>query len=181
MIVINKDNYIFQLKEKDSEALKYVINEYSNLIFKVAYSLLNNRELSKECLNDVYMKIWNNSNRFNGEEAKFKNWICTITKYTAIDKLRKEEKHSKNVNLDSIDSKVGNLVEDIYEGNESVEIIQREVNNMEEIDREIFVRRFYNGEKIKDIANCLGISDNAVNLRILRGRKRLSESLKGVS
>ena len=49
---------------------------------------------------------------------------------------------------------------------------------MDKIDREIFIRRFYYGEKIRVISEKLGMTDNAINLRILRGRKRLSEKIR---
>lgn len=176
-MVIDKGKYISELKSKNIEALNYIIDKYSNLIFKVAYSVLKDRELSKECLNDVYMKIWNNSDRFNREEEKFKNWICTIAKYTAIDMLRKEKKHCDNLELDNNQITCEESVENDFENSENVRIIQREINSMNKKDREIFVRRFYRCEKIKDIAIKMGLSENAVNLRILRGRKRLSESI----
>ena len=100
MAEINKENYIKALREKNIEALDFIMDTYSNLIFKVAYKVLNRRELSEECINDVFLKVWNNIDRFNKEDDKFKNWICTITKYTAIDMLRMEKKHSNNLSIE---------------------------------------------------------------------------------
>ena len=45
-------------------------------------------------------------------------------------------------------------------------------------DKEIFIRRFYYGEKIKEISKSLGISENAVNIRILRGRKNVERKVR---
>ncbi|MNP80395.1 RNA polymerase factor sigma-70 [compost metagenome] len=44
---------------------------------------------------------------------------------------------------------------------------------MEEVSKEIFLRRFFMDEAIKDIAEKLEISVSAVSNRILRGRKKL--------
>ncbi|WP_242862437.1 sigma factor [Clostridium massiliamazoniense] len=63
--------FIKELKKKDPKALDYLVDNYSNLIFKIANGILNDRELSKECVNDVILKIWNNSKSFNREENKF--------------------------------------------------------------------------------------------------------------
>lgn len=179
MITITQDNYILELKKRNIDALNFIIDKYSNLAFKVAYSVLNRRELSEECINDVFMKVWNNIDKFNFEEEKFKNWICTIAKYTAIDILRREKKHDSNINIDEINIQEGILVDSKYEKDEELKIIQEEINKMDLIDREILTRRFYNGEKIKEISKVLDMTENAVNLRILRGRKRLSDKLKG--
>ncbi len=178
MAEINKDNYIKALREKNIEALDFIMDTYSNLIFKVAYKVLNKRELSEECINDVFLKVWNNIDRFNKEDDKFKNWICTITKYTAIDMLRMEKKHSNNLSIEEevINSK-SELEKDFQNDNDLL-IIKNEINSMDKIDREIFIRRFYYGEKIRVISEKLGMTDNAINLRILRGRKRLSEKIR---
>lgn len=87
-----RDNdLIKQLKKKNPKALDYIFNKYGNLIFKVSYSILNNRTLSEECVNDVLLKIWNNIDSFNKSDEKFKAWIIVMTKYTSIDMLRKEK------------------------------------------------------------------------------------------
>lgn len=177
MAEINKDNYIKALREKNIEALDFIMDTYSNLIFKVAYKVLNKRELSEECINDVFLKVWNNIDRFNKEDDKFKNWICTITKYTAIDMLRMEKKHSNNLSIEEVINSKSELEKDFQNDNDLL-IIKNEINSMDKIDREIFIRRFYYGEKIRVISEKLGMTDNAINLRILRGRKRLSEKIR---
>lgn len=178
MAEINKDNYIKALREKNIEALDFIMDTYSNLIFKVAYKVLNKRELSEECINDVFLKVWNNIDRFNKEDDKFKNWICTITKYTAIDMLRSEKKHSNNLSIEEEVLNSKSELEKDFQNDNDLLIIKNEINSMDKIDREIFIRRFYYGEKIKVISEKLGMTDNAINLRILRGRKRLSEKIR---
>ena len=167
--MINSKSYITYLKSKKLEALDYIIDKYSNLMFKVAYSVLNNRELSNECINDAYLKIWSCASDFEGNEDNFRNWICTITKYRAIDMLRKEEKHKENFNIDDLEQKV--FISS--DKNEDVMIVKDVINSMDDTDREIFVRRFFYEEKISDIARVMNMSENAINLRILRGKKRV--------
>lgn len=176
--MINETNYIKELKNKNIEALEYIADKYSNLLFKVAYSILNNREYSKEVVNDSLMKIWNNGDSFTSEDERFKNWMCTITKYTAIDRLRKESKHEECVEIkESLKDKTL-LVEDNTLLNEELETIRTAIDSMKSVDKEIFIRRFYGGETVKEISKILKITENAVSLRILRGRKKISESLE---
>lgn len=177
MAKVCKENYLKALRDENIEGLNYIIDTYSNLIFKVAYRVLNNRELSEECINDVFMKVWNNFKKFEGEEGKFKNWICTITKYTAIDMLRREEKHNNNLNIEDKVLQNNDVVEKDFENNNDLLIIKNEIDGMDIIDREIFIRRFYYGEKIKEIAKRNNMTENAITLRILRGRKKLSEKI----
>ena len=54
--MVNKDNFILKLKKKDLIALDYLVDNYSYLVLKVSYSVLNNLDLSEECTNDVMLR-----------------------------------------------------------------------------------------------------------------------------
>lgn len=78
------------------EALNSLIEVYGNLIYRASYKILNNKELSEECLNLTLLKIWEYINKFKGDEHLFKNWIFTVSKRTAIDIQIKEENYINN-------------------------------------------------------------------------------------
>lgn len=175
---MKKEDFLRELKKHNPKALDYVFSEYGNLIFKVAYSVLNNRQLSEECVNDVLLKIWNNINSFNRDEGKFKSWIIIMTKYTAIDRLRKEKKHDNVIELSNYD-KEDNGIEECLEKKELREELLKEINKFDESNKEIFLRRFFLDYSVKDISKVIGISENAVSTRIKRGREKLITKLKG--
>lgn len=169
-------NFIKQLKKHNPKALDYVFEHYSNLIFKVAYSVLNNRELSEECVNDSLLKIWNSIDSFKSDDSKFKAWIIVLTKYTAIDLLRKERKHSNVTNLDFYD-KEDEGIELLIEHKETKEELLKEINNFDKDNKEIFIKRFFLHYSIKDISKATGISENAISNRIRRCRLKLIQTL----
>lgn len=174
---MEENNFISQLKKKNPKALDYVFENYGNLIFKVAYSVLNNRELSEECVNDVLLKIWNNIDSFNKGDEKFKAWIIVMTKYTSIDMLRKEKKHDNVITLDSYE-KEDNSLESFLENKETKENILSMIKTFDKENREIFIKRFFLNYSIKEISKSIGISENAISNRIRRGKFKLSEFLK---
>lgn len=177
--MINKENFLRQLKNKDTKALDYVIDNYSNTIFKVAYGVLNNRQLSEECVNDVLLKVWDNIHLFNKEEEKFYPWILALSKYTAIDILRKEVRHSKTLDISDINvSEEICLATKIY-NKEKLNKVTEEINSMKNIDKEIFLRKFYLEETSEEICKKMGRSNKFINLRIFRGRNKLKAKFMG--
>ena len=56
--MVNSNNFIMELKKRNPQALEYVIDNFGNLVYKIAYGYLNSNELSEECLNDVLLKVW---------------------------------------------------------------------------------------------------------------------------
>lgn len=87
--MIDKNNFIYELKMRNEDALNFIIDYYGDLLFQISYKYLNSSELSKECINDVLLKIWVSIDQYNPEKNNFSTWISSITKYTAIDILKK--------------------------------------------------------------------------------------------
>lgn len=179
---MNESNLIDELKKKNQEALTEVLNIYGKQIYSVAYMELKSHTLSEECLNEVLIKVWVNIDRYNYERSQFKNWILTIAKYTAIDILRKEKKHFtvKNDEAEDIEDGTGiNAIEDKVLTLEEVKKVHETINSFSKIDRCIFLDRFFVGKEVKEIAKELGVTPNAVSIRINKGRKKLRELLRG--
>lgn len=111
----NKKNYISRLKKGKEDALEFIVDLYlpivKGVIYKVLYNL-KNEGIVEECINDVFLSVWNNIDKFKGEEEDFKKWICSIAKFKAIDYYRKEVKKSEVILEDAI-LEDKNLVEDL--------------------------------------------------------------------
>lgn len=99
--MIDDLNFVKELKNKNQEALLYVLDTYGNLIYRIAYTNTNSKTLSEECVNDVLLKVWHCIDSFNYPDNKFKNWIASIAKHTSIDLIRKEKHHLNTINDDN--------------------------------------------------------------------------------
>lgn len=170
---INQSNLVSELKNKNTKALDYLTDHYGNLLMKVAYSVLKDREKSLECVNDSLFKIWNNIEYFTSEDSKFATWIIVITKRTAIDELRKAKKLKDHLPLEDFITSDALDITKILEDKEFRKSLLNKINSMEKINKEIFLRRFFLEEPISDIAKRLNLSVSSISNRILRGKKKL--------
>lgn len=175
--MINKENFIQELKQGNMDALDYVLDNYSNLIYRVAFKVLNNKELSEECLNTVLLKIWEKANTYDEKESKFESWIFSIAKFCAIDLLRKEVRHFNTCEIGDRDFDSQDNIESTVEVKDDLNRVLKGIEDLGDPDREIFIKRFMMNLKVKDIALALGMTEKAVSLRILRGRKKLKTML----
>lgn len=64
---MKQKDFLKELRRHNPKALDYVFDTYGNLIFKVAYSVLNNRELSEECVNVSFLPYYKFLDGHNGE------------------------------------------------------------------------------------------------------------------
>ncbi|WP_411167871.1 sigma-70 family RNA polymerase sigma factor [Clostridium sp. MB05] len=154
--MIDSENFISFLKKRDVAALDYVIDTYSKKIFSVAYGILNNSELSEECLNDVLLKIWDNIKYFNIEKEKFYLWIIAITKNTAIDIRRKEIRHLNKLNIENIVISEEHSFDKEIDNKEKLKAVTKEIKSMNGVDKEIFLHKFYLDQSSKKISEKMG-------------------------
>lgn len=171
--MIDKTNFINHLKTKDPEAINYILNNYGNLIYKISYMNLNSKELSEECVNDVLLKVWNSIDNFNYPDDKFKNWIAAISKYTSIDLLRKEKKYFNNVSDGNISISSSEDIEGQVITEEGLKEVIENLEYLKEIDKNIFIQRFFNDKSLKEIGAMYNMTPSSVGLRIIRARQKL--------
>lgn len=90
------------LKAGDKKALTLLYDNYSNALFGVAYKITNDEALAKDALQESYIKIWKNSDKYDPKKAKLFTWLYRITRNTAIDKLRSfNNRNSKEVQIEN--------------------------------------------------------------------------------
>lgn len=177
---INEGNYIKELKRGKEDALNYVVDIYLPLVKGITYKILNqfgDNGLVEECINDIFVSIWKNAKKFDGDKNSFKSWIAKISKYKAIDYYRKR---IKQVELSKSDVDLGNkyYIEDRIESLESKEELIKLINTLEKIDKDIFLMKFFQGMTSKKIGDIKGLSETAINNRIYRCRKKLKDKIE---
>lgn len=175
-------NFIKRLKKKKEDALEYIIDAYMPLVKTIATKILHNQNRLDvdECINDVFLTVWQNVNQFKGEPEDFKKWIGMITKYKAIDRYRQAEKLNAREHQDE------SLLEKSSTPGTDISILRREEKNellaaisqLEELDRDIFIMKYYLDLTNIEIADQLTLSKAAVDNRLYRGKKKLASNVK---
>ncbi|MFD3157182.1 sigma-70 family RNA polymerase sigma factor [Haloimpatiens sp. FM7330] len=176
---INENNFLIELKKKNPKALEYTISIYANLVFKVVINILgtNNMESAKECVNDVYLLIWDKINLYNPEKSSFKNWLLAISKYKAIDFKRSISKNNINVPLENqLLYDELNIEDEIITKEKKKELFEL-LNSLNKKDKEIFIRKYFLDENIESIAKSLSSSKGAIYNRLWRGKHTLANKL----
>lgn len=172
----NEGNFIRRLQRQKEDALEFIIDTYLPLIKGVTYKVLSplgNDGIIEECINDIFLSIWHHADKFNGETADFRKWICAIAKFKAIDYYRKASKKMEFTAADVREARHGMSAEDELIMREDKRELVHFINLLEPVDRNIFVMKFFLGLNTEDICRKLGLTRASVDNRIYRGKKRL--------
>lgn len=160
------------IKKKKEKGMEILIDNYRGIITAVVrrhLGVLTNYE--EECVDDVLISIWDNIKSFDKSKNTFKNWICAVSKYKAID--YKKKYISKIEHMD--------LSQEIYYIDQELlkTEIEEEVNDLlsylNESDRRLFEDHYLKGEPLEEIAIKNNTKVSNLYNRLSRGRKRIRE------
>ncbi|MGY5268604.1 sigma-70 family RNA polymerase sigma factor [Paraclostridium bifermentans] len=170
-----KDKLIIKyIKKKNQKGMEILIDQYNGLITSVIrYHLGSLINYEEECVSDTLLAIWDNVEGFDQDKNTFKNWICAIAKYKAIDYKRK---YLNKIEISDLDE------QNYYIDKNLLKIeIQEELNEtlkfLSEEDKEIFRRYYLNDESVIDIANDKKLAISSVHSKLSRGKAKIRKSL----
>lgn len=177
---INESNFIKELRKSNQNALDYLMDQYGALIKSIVMKVLwiyRDEFMVDECISDILIAIWNNIDKYDETKGSFKNWICTIARYKAVDTYRK---HKSSVDSEDIPDNLNPIMaaEDEYLIQNDKKVLLKLIDEMDEPDRTIFVMKFFLGESTKKIGETVNLTVGAVNTRISRGREKLKQAYK---
>lgn len=173
------DEEIYSLiKSKNDKGMELLINEYAPLIKAIVRKhLYNLPQYHEECVNDVYLGIWNNIVSFNKEKNILKNWIAAISKYKAIDYKRKYLKTLEYIDISEIEVESDFTIEKEALKNELDCEWEELLKNLNILDRQIFIKLFVKEESIKRVSEEFNIKPSVIYNRISRGKNKLRSLL----
>lgn len=128
------------------------------------------RDLSQE----VFIKVWDNLDAFR-QESSIVTWIYRITVNTCLGKLRKNRKKIKNFNIDEIQEPLENKSE--LKRERMLTTLYNCINGLSEMNKAIILLEL-EGLPQKEIANIIGIRDEALRTRIYRIKNQLTKCAK---
>lgn len=135
----------------------------------------------EECLNDTYMAVWDAIPPNRPEYLKA--YICRIAKNIAAKKLR--ERLAKKRNSDHVYyiEELGECVsgDHVFDGIEEELLtvyIKKFLDVQSERNRVIFVKRYWFGYSLKEIAREVGMSEKHISVILGRSRKKLEAYLR---
>lgn len=179
-MIFSESELVDLIKERDQSAYEALIKNYAKPIYFLVYKILNtyrSKEDIDECVSDVLLDIWLKIDDYTPEKGNFKTWIFMITKFKA---LRYKYKNDLNAiyNIDDFEVSEPISLEKVVIDRQRQKKLVDTIHTFNKTDKEIFIRRYFYGEKINDLIASLGLSRTAIDNRLFRGRNKIKEVLQ---
>lgn len=171
-----KDDVSTRLRLGDHSALEEVIDRYGAYAAKIIAVYVNRvlpAEDMEEILSDVFIKLWNSRARIEGE---VKPYLAAIARNTARQRLR--EYHPTEALPEGVEwVDADPLPEQQVESAEQAAGLRQLIDTMPAEIRELFIRFYYLGQTVDEIAAVTGQNASTLRGRLRRERMKLKEYL----
>ena len=163
-----QDHEIIELYfARNEQAISETDRKYGATCMRLSMNILNSRPDAEECVNDTYLSVWNSIPP--QRPSYFKAFICRIARNVSLKRYRYLHSQCRDahltVMLDELDQCAA-----LPEGNTAGlgEVISDFLEEQEQINRLLFMGRYFHGCTVKDLARRCGMTVNAVSVRLHR-------------
>jgi RNA polymerase sigma-70 factor (ECF subfamily) len=173
-------------KEGSLTAFGELVKRHERQMFRIALSLLHNREDAEDAVQGAFLKAFQKLIQFQAK-AKFSTWLGRITFNEALTKLRRDPVRRSSLGHECQDE-AGSLPKEIedwapnpemlYTVKELRNILERNLRRLNPNLRTVFLLHDVNGLSLEDTAETLGLTVSAVKTRSWRARLQLREWLQ---
>ena len=160
------------------DALVKLVSELGPAIYRVARSVVRDRGLAEDVVQDTLLKAWQHLDDYRGD-APLSHWVLRIAHNTAVSSLRRrhDEPHDPDTLVDRPTSGSGSDLERDLHGRLAVDQLWTALDRLDGTTRAIVVLREVEGMAYEEIAEVLNLSLPTVKTRLFRARRLLSERL----
>ncbi|MFB1010011.1 MAG: RNA polymerase sigma factor SigX [Thiopseudomonas sp.] len=160
-----------------TRAYEELMRRYQATLYNVCARYLGNERDADDVSQEIMLKVLYGLKKFEGK-SKFKTWLYSITYNECITQYRKEKRKKRLIDALSL-----NPVEEASE-DDAPEIPQdnsldRWLQDVNRIDREIIILRFVADLEFQDIAKIMHLGLSATKMRYKRAMDKLKQNYSG--
>ena len=167
-----------RFRRGDDSAFDRIVERHAAEIAALANRLLGWPQDVEDVVQDVFVAAFTGLKKFRGD-CRLRSWLFTITINKCRGYRRRRVFHARPARLSEADPGLC-LSEDaeiIAIDTETFARVRRAVRALPVRYREVVVLRYLQGLETVEICRLLGISANAVQVRLNRARKKLKDNL----
>ncbi len=174
----------------DLDAFNQLVLKHQDAAYHHALAMLNDKWLAEEVTQESFLKAFQNIRGFRG--GSLRAWLMRIVTNTAYDWLRQSvrrptqplfpnNEHDEEMESPSWLADPNALVEDTVERNETEKFLYRNLNELQDIYRDIITLIDIQGFDYLEAAQALNVPVGTVKSRLARARIQLRDKLRDVT
>jgi len=176
--LIDERELYAQLKDpkKQRAAFGVLVRQYSEQLYWQIRRIVVTHEDANDVLQNTFMKAWNRLDSFQGD-AKIVTWLSRIAINESLDLLRRNNHPTVSTEDDTTLSNT--LMADPYfDGTEVEAMLQEAIATLPDVQRTVFVLRYFEELKYSEISERMNTSEGALKASYHIAVKKIADFFK---
>ena len=153
----------------DAESFTELCQRYYPAMVAIAHSVLGDRHLAEDAAQEAFARAAVRLPQLR-QKSKFAGWLAVICRNAAKDMIRRTQDRPAVIERSVVANQSDQEV--------VVEVIREAIGGLSAAARELIFLRYYDGLSYEQISAVLGISEQAINGRLRRAKRRMADYLR---
>jgi RNA polymerase sigma-70 factor, ECF subfamily len=160
------------------DALAEAYRRHAGAVYGLARRLLFEAALAEEVVQEVFLRLWNNPDRFDSDRGTLRSYLLAQTHGRSVDLLRSESaRRTREERQARETAEAGYDVEHEVWDLATAEGVRTAMGRLPEPERRAIQLAYFGGHTYRDVALMLNEPEGTVKSRIRSGLKRLRTEL----
>lgn len=172
------------LRQQSPKAQQETLGLYGSYVWAQVVRIVSCTEDAEEVYQDVFVKAFNNIDRYDGEKSSFKTWLLRIAYNESVSFLRHSK--TKTISLDDYGNNTYDISEEEVEkiigrpDNESIRTLRSAIRHLTPEEQALITMFYYDELSLNDIAFVTGSNTSTIGSKLSRTRKKLCTIIKKI-
>jgi RNA polymerase sigma-70 factor (ECF subfamily) len=183
------DPLVARLKAGDDDAFAEVVRTLGGRMLSVARRFMKDEDAARDVVQDAFLSAFRAIKQFDGQ-AQLSTWLHRIVVNAALMRLRSRQRRPEQSlePLLPVFQEDGHHVEPVVSWADSAEralereetraVVRAAIADLPDSYRAVVIMRDIEDLSTREVADAMGISENAVKLRLHRARQALATLIK---
>jgi len=178
MPLVNERQLVLQAQAGNGEAFGQLYDAYMERIYRFIYFRVEDQQTAEDITSQVFLRAWNNLDRFRLGRTPYLAWLYTIAHNAVIDhyRTRKVTTALEDVRLSQPD--YAEVVENDIDFEVEMISIKVAMHTLTDDQQQVLTLKFMEGLSNDEIARHLGKREGAVRALQMRGLRALAKQLE---
>lgn len=175
--MLDPNQVVAALQARDERALAQLYDRYGGAVYGLALRVTGDVGAAEEISLDTFWQLWQHVDRFDGTQGSLQNWIFTIARSRAIDRVRARVARKRTTAEDPTDVTDVGRPEDTAELGERRRLVRDAMEGLSAEQRTALALAYYEGLSHSQIAERLQEPLGTVKTRIRQAMITLRRTL----